>query len=429
MLPQDIKAESEILSTILVNNDALLDVIEALSPEDFYRTSNQEIYRIMIEMFKEDIPIDYVTIANKMGDEKVKAIGGVSYLIDLGDGGLKSTNIKQYAKIVKDKSNRRKLIEMANSILKNIDGSINELKATAEDCLTEISLDRKNKILTDAELMEKTITYIEANYKNGGKIVGMKTYYPSIDDAINGIVKKDLIVIAGRPSMGKTCLALNIASNLANDNKVAMFELEMSAEKLGARRLAARAMINASKLPRGLLDDKDWRSIAFHSDCITRRNNMFTDCTSDITITEIKAKCKKLKLKYGLDVVVIDHIGLLTPTNPSASRTEQIGEITRQAKILAKELDVAVILISQLNRGVESRNNKRPMMSDLRESGNIEQDADLIMAVYRDEYYNKETVDKGVMEILVLKQRDGETGTIRMAYKSEYQLIGELSEG
>jgi replicative DNA helicase len=219
--------------------------------------------------------------------------------------------------------------------------------------------------------------------------------------------------------------SLNVADNVAKDYKVAIFELEMSAEKLGARRLAAKSLINATKLPRGDMSSEEWVRLGQRASEIATRNNMFTDTTPGITMAEIRAKCKKIKLKYGLDVVVIDHLGLLTPGNSKESRVQQVSEITRQGKILAKDLDLVVIMLSQLSRACEQRNDKRPMLSDLRESGSIEQDADLAMFMYRDEYYNKESEKKGILECIIAKQRDGRTGTLEFSYMSEYQRITE----
>ncbi|MCM0648672.1 replicative DNA helicase [Clostridium swellfunianum] len=427
-LPQNNEAEKQVLGSILKHNEAIYDVVDILKPEDFYASRHALIFSTMIKMSSNNTPIDMVTLANILGADKIQAIGGVSYLAELFAEVISTTTIRKYAEIVRDKSERRKVIKTCQDALDKVYNDEQVVKGiigTLEDELLNVGFENENKILTDEELMEKTLTMIQENYERGGDITGISTGLNSLDQATNGIVKGDFIVIAGRPSMGKTCFALNIANSVAKTNKVALFELEMSAEKIGARRLAAQTLVNATRLPRGKIEPQEWERIMTKSAEIAYRNNMFTDTTAGITMTEIKAKCKKLKLKYGLDVVIIDHLTLITPTNTKESRVNQVGEITRQAKIMAKDLDVAVIMLSQLSRAVEQRADKIPIMSDLRESGTIEQDADLIILLFRDEYYNPDTEKKGIIEAIIAKQRDGRTGTLQFAYKPEYQLITE----
>lgn len=427
-VPQNLESEREVIGSILNNNDSICDVIDILKPDDFYNSAHEFIYKTILEMYSNNIPIDLVTIANHIGQEKIKAIGGITYISGLVSSVINSNNAKKYAEIVKDKSDRRRIIRGCTEALqeardeqKNIKGVIGCL----EDKLLNLGTNKSEKILTDEELMEKTLNMIQSNYEAGGEIPGISTGLKNLDKATGGVRKGDLVVIAGRPSMGKTMFSLNVADNIAIKNKVAIFELEMSAEKLGSRRLAAKSLINATKLPRGDMSSEEWVRLTKRASEIATKNNMFTDTTPGIMMTEIRAKCKKIKIKYGLDVVIIDHLGLLTPTNAKESRVQQVSEITRQGKILAKDLDVVVIMLSQLSRACEQRNDKRPMLSDLRESGSIEQDADLVMFMYRDEYYNKESEKKGILECIIAKQRDGRTGTLEFSYMAEYQRITE----
>lgn len=426
-LPRNNEAEREVLGAILNNNDCICDVIDILKPEDFYNSAHEFIYKTILDMYGNNIPADLVTLVNQIGPEKIKAVGGISYISGLMASSINSNNANKYAEIIKEKADRRRVIRSCTEALqeardeeKNIKGVIGGL----EDKLLNIGVNRSEKILTDEELMEKTLNMIQTNYEAGGEIPGISTGFKNLDKATGGLRKGDLIIIAGRPSMGKTMFSLNVSDNIVKENKAAIFELEMSAEKLGSRRLASRALINATKLPRGDMSSDEWVRLTKRAGEIATRNNMFTDTTPGITMAEIRAKCKKIKLKYGLDVVVIDHLGLITPTTKE-SRVQQVSEITRQGKILAKDLDVAVIMLSQLSRACEARNDKRPMLSDLRESGSIEQDADLVMFMYRDEYYNKEGEKKGILECILAKQRDGRTGTLEFSYMAEYQRITE----
>ncbi|QDY23209.1 replicative DNA helicase (plasmid) [Clostridium botulinum] len=425
MLPHSIEAEKNLLGSILIENDIISDISEILTPDDFYNKSNKILYSKMLDMHYKNIAIDTLTLSNTLGVENLEAIGGISYITEIASGVVTVSNAKSYADIVKDKANRRKLIKVCTLALEEAkEKDIKSVSVKLEDILLEINNTKKEEIVTDEELMNDTLAVIQKNYENGGEIPGMKTGLKSLDKATNGLKRGDVIVIAGRPSMGKTCLALNIGSNM--ERKVALFELEMRKEDLGMRRLAAKSLINSYKLQQGKLDDKEWTRLATRANQIAYNNNVFTDTSSCLTMIEIKSRCKKIKIKYDLDVVIIDHLGLVEPTNKNDSKNNQIAEITRQAKIIAKDLDVAVILLSQLSREVEKRVDKRPILSDLRDSGAIEQDADLIMFVYRDEYYDNETEDKGIMEVIIGKQRNGKTGTLKYAYKPEYQLIAEM---
>lgn len=430
-LPQNLDAERSVIGAVLNNNDLLCDVIDIISPDDFYNTGHKELYKSMFDMYNKNIPVDIVTLVNYIGKDKIEAFGGITYLSNLIASVPMACNVRDYAKIIKEKSDKRTIIKSCSDALqKAYDEKIEpkEVVNLIEDELLNVGCNSESRILSDDELMEKTLNMIQKNYSKGGNITGITTGYESLDYAINGLTKGDFVVIAGRPSMGKTCFALNITNNIPENKNAALFELEMSAEKLGARRLASRCFINATRLPRGKLDPQEWEKVVNGSTYISSKNNIFTDTNTGQTVQEIKAKCKKIKLKYGLDIAIIDHIGLITPTNIKENRVNQVTEITRNLKNMAKELDMTVIALSQLSRAPEQRTDHRPILADLRESGSIEQDADLIMFLYRDEYYNKNSEDKGTIEVIIAKQRDGRTGTIKLAYKPEYQLISEFED-
>lgn len=428
--PAALEVEQQLLSALLVNTEAMNDVIDILSSNDFYRTDNQVIFESLKELYMTDVKPDITTVANKIGADKLAEIGGITYLSQLISSGIGSTNVKSYAQIIKEKSNRRKLIQAAQELMEKAyleEVEITEIINSTQDKLLETTNVNESYIYTDEKLMNHTLNTVQDRFENGGEIPGMRTGLKLLDNAINGFKKGELNVIAARPSMGKTVFALNLADGLAaQGNKVALFEMEMTPEALGMRRLAAKALVDSIKLNRGQLNDNEWERIGRKTSEIAYRNNMFTDCSVNLSIEDIKARSKRIKQKHGLDVIVIDHLTLMKM--PKLSRRDlEVGYVTMNLKALAKELDVTIILLSQLNRGVEQRADKRPMLSDLRESGSIEQDADLVMFLYRDEYYNPESEQKGVMETNIAKQRNGKTGVLKFAYKEEYQLITEMS--
>lgn len=425
MLPHNLESERELLGSLMKNNSFILDAIQILTPNDFYETKHKKIYEGIIELFKENTTVDLVTVATKLSTS-LKYIGGITYISELF-GCAMAVGSKAHIDIIKQCSIRRMIIHqcnvMSNSAYTDVNPKdiINKFENEMLDISTEGS-----QILTAGEVMAKTLNFVEENYRNGGGIIGMSCGLKTIDNATDGFIKKDVVVIAARPSMGKTLFAMAIADGLSKENKVALFELEMGEEALGVRQLAAKSMINGVKLRRGDLNDKEWSDISNAAQNIATRK-LWIDTTSSQTIFDIKAKVKKLKMQNGLDCVIIDHIGLLEETNKNnMNRNLHIAEITRQAKIMAKDLDINVILLSQLSRAPEQRADHRPIMSDLRESGNIEQDADLVMFLYRDEYYDAETEDKNILEVGITKQRNGKTGSLNMFIDLGIQVIADL---
>ena len=425
-IPINLQAEINVLSTILVNPKRIVEVVNELEVDDFYRYHHRKIYAALQKLFALNEPIEVVSLVKAIGENDIEKIG-VSYLTELIETGLSNINLKYNIKLLKNESTRRKIIKITGDIYNRAYDPEENVNILAKELQEKFICDSKNKkILNDYELLEKTINEMERRYKSGGKIPGMETGFKDIDKAINGLKRGELVVIAGRPSMGKTLLALNFADGLAdNDYKVALFEMEMTEESLGMRRLSYRAKVKGYKLQQGRLTDDEWQRVSEEFNVLSKRDNLYTDCSTDNTILDIKAKAKMLKQQCGLDAIIIDHLTLLNISSKDR-RDLAIGEITRQCKMMAKELDISVIVLSQLNRDCESRADKRPMLSDLRESGTIEQDADLVILLYRDEYYNPETECENEIEVIIAKQRNGAVGTIKMNYYSDIQIIKEM---
>lgn len=431
--PSDVRAEQEVLSTIFSNNESIYEIIGYLSHKDFHSTQHQIIYKTMLDMQMKDIPIDVVTLSSSLGKDKVQSVGGITYLAQLSNSGLRTTNIKTYADIVKTLSQKREIIQSCSEALREIHETDPQVVIDKlENKFMSFTSDREEeKTISLPELMEMTLNNVEENYKSGGKINGIPTGYRKLDNAINGLVKKDLVLIAARPSMGKTALTMNIIGNIPKEYNVMLFELEMSAEKIGYRLTAQQALLNATELSRGKLKENDFGVIAKKASIMADKNNFYLNCKSSMSIAQIRAEAKKIKIKYGLDVIFVDHIGKIRPDNPKASRNDQIGQISEGLKALAKDLDVCVVALSQLNRECEKGADKHPMLSHLRDSGNLEQDADTIMFLYRDDYYaereDRDSKSPGTIEVMVAKNRDGEVGKLELYFKPEYQLVTELS--
>lgn len=426
-LPRAIEAEIEILGSILHNKSNIVECIERLNEKDFYIKRHKILFFHMCKLFGEGKDIDLVTLIDSIGKDNLDDVGGVTYISNLISSGL-NINIGAYIDILKDKSYRREAIKaMNNSIADLYDENKRPDKIIGymQEKIIRNNASKKS-ILSDTDLLAKTLNEIEKRAKNGGEIPGMKTGFIDFDKATNGLKKGELFVIGGRPSMGKTLIALNMADGLARNNyKVGLIEMEMTEESLGIRRLAYNSNVEVNKLQLGKLNDNEFFKISNTYNELAKRGNILTDCSDYQNILTIKAKAKAMKQSNGLDVLIIDHLGLME-ININENRTYAIGEVTRQLKLLAKELDINVILLCQLSRAVEMRADKRPMLSDLRESGNIEQDADLVMFAYRDDYYNPETEDKNLMEWIISKQRNGKTGTLKFVYIDKLQKIANL---
>lgn len=426
-LPNALKVEQEILGDMLSSKANLTKFIEKLQIEDFYNDKHKNIYKGMLELFSEGRPVNITMMVDKIGKDNLQTVGGITYLTDLSCGAV-GVQPKEYIKILKEKSFRRKSIREMQRALRLAFDESKDINETVGNLSNNLLQNRdNNELIDDKTLMEKGLNEIEERMKNGGQIPGLKTGLKSFDIAMGGLERGRLNVVGGRPAMGKSAFSLRIAEGLAkNGYKVANISMEMMEEELAMRRLAAEGLVQVEKLKFGTLNDEDFVKIANATNNITKLNNIITDCGAYQTLLTIKSKAIAMKQSRGLDVLIIDHLGLITLPSSNKSQASLVGDLTRGLKQLAKELDISIILLCQLNRGVEARMDKRPLMSDLRESGSIEQDADNVMFLYRDDYYNPETEDKDILECIITKQRFGKVGTVKLCYKKEYQLICDL---
>jgi replicative DNA helicase len=433
--PQNLDAEQSILGGILLDNQALPSVLEILEDRDFYSESHRKIFAAIVDLSERNEPSDLITLTNILKDKKhLDSVGGMAYLASLVDNVPSAANIAYYAKIVKEKAILRRLIGTATEILTksyNAGADIDEVLDEAEHAIFEIS---ENKIrpafFPIKSVIKDTFKTIEKLYERKELITGVPTGFDKIDDMTSGLQKSDLIIIAGRPSMGKTAFALNIAQHAATESgiPVAVFSLEMSKEQLALRMLSSTAKVDSQRLRKGFLGETDWPKLTAAAGKLSEAL-IFIDDTPAISALEMKAKARRLKAESGLGLIVLDYLQLMRGGAYKDSREQEISEISRSLKSLAKELSVPVIALSQLNRKVEDRTNRRPHMADLRESGAIEQDADVIAFIYRDEVYNKseDNPEKGLAEIIIGKQRNGPTGTAKLAFLEKYTCFENLA--
>ncbi len=427
--PQSIEAEMSILGGILLENEAINRVLEILVPEDFYRETHRKIMRAMLELNEHREPCDLITlttILKKRGE--LEEIGGGAYLATLVDFVPTAANISYYCKIVKEKAVARKLINAATEIITqghDEQADIDQMLDNAQKVIFDISENKiKPAFYPINAILKDTIKNIETLYEKKEQVTGVPTGYLDLDEKTAGFQRGDLIIIAGRPSMGKTAFALNIAQYAAIHAEpaqpVAIFSLEMSKEQLVTRLLCSEARVDAGRLRTGHLIDTDWHKLTRGASSL-HQARIFIDDTPAITVLEMRAKARRMRAEHKIGMIVVDYLQLMRGSGNPESRQQEISEISRSLKALAKELDIPVVALSQLNRGLESRNDKRPMMSDLRESGAIEQDADVIMFVYREEVYDKENADlKGKAEIIIGKQRNGPIGIVELTFLGEY---------
>jgi replicative DNA helicase len=432
--PQSLLAEEALLGGVMLENEALIQVSDYVKESDFYRPGNREIFKTILSLSKNHEPIDLVTVADHLKQlQKLDAVGGSGYLSSLVDNIHTAANLTAYAKIVKNKSLLRNLITTSTDIIEKSYGEIEDVDSLvdqAEKSILEVARDRGHSELTPIdEVVKESFEAIDARYRSNTTITGLPTGFSKIDTITSGLQRSDLIIIAGRPSMGKTSFALNIAQNSAahlDSSSVIFFSLEMSKVQLATRMLCSQSEINAQTLRGGLLKDEDWRRLS-QAASIVSELPIYIDDTSAITVMEMRAKARRLKNDKGLDLVVVDYLQLMR--GDGESREREISEISRSLKAMAKELDVPVVALSQLNRSLESRPDKRPQLSDLRESGAIEQDADVIMFVYRDEVYNKDNPENaGMAEILIRKQRNGPTGVAELKFFGEFTTFRDIDK-
>ncbi len=431
--PQSVEAESSILAAILLDNSTLLDVLEMLSPEDFYKSAHKKIFEAVTDLFSKNEPVDLVTLTNRLREMDVlEQVGGAAYLARLIDEVPAAVNVVHYARIIRDKSSMRRLISRANEIIKlcyEKNDRLDEVLDYAEGAIFDIS-EQKNKqsFYPLSQIIETNIEAFEQRQGNKALVTGVDTGFIDLNRLTSGLQNSDLIILAARPSMGKTALALNIARNAAVDAKVpvAIFSLEMSKEQLSARMLCAEAKVDSSRLRSGYLTPSDWNNILEAAGDLTEAP-IFIDDSPDITVTSIRTKARRLKMNKDLGLVIVDYLQLMKGRTNVERRDLEISEISRSLKLLAKELNVPVLALSQLNRKLEERSDKRPMLSDLRESGALEQDADVVAFIYRESVYSRDDNDAGpaaghteTAEIIIAKQRNGPTGTIKLTFQNAF---------
>lgn len=431
--PQNIEAEQAVLGAILLEPSALTTASEILIPEDFYRAAHQKIFRTMLQLSDRGEPVDLVTVTSELADANaLEEIGGVSYLTELANAVPTAANVQYYAKIVEEKSILRRLIRTATSIAQDgytREDEVEDVLSEAERKILEVS-QRKNTsgFQNIKDVLVQAYDNIEMLHNRKGEITGIPTGFIELDRMTAGFQRSDFIIVAARPSVGKTAFALNIAQNVATrtGENVAIFSLEMGAQQLVMRMLCAEGNINAQNLRTGKLTPEDWGKLTMAMGSLSNAG-IFIDDTPNIRVSEIRAKCRRLKQEQGLGMVLIDYLQLIQGSGRNReNRQQEVSEISRSLKALARELDVPVIALSQLSRSVEQRQDKRPMMSDLRESGSIEQDADIVAFLYRDDYYDKESENKNIIEIIIAKQRNGPVGTVQLAFVKEYNKFVNL---
>ncbi|MEQ9502854.1 MAG: replicative DNA helicase [Deltaproteobacteria bacterium] len=431
--PQDLDAERAVLGSVLLTNDSINVAVELLGPDDFYRPGHRMVYAAMTELSQKGEPVDAVTLSSHLkARDELDSAGGIEGIIALAETVATAANIKYYAEIVKKKSTLRKLIEAATQIVAEAydtsdpDGAVDE----AERQIFEIAKTKsKGGITPVSEIVVDAFQMIEKRADQRQAVTGVHTGITDLDHKTAGLQPSDLIIVAGRPSMGKTAFSIGMGLHAAvNTGKaLAIFSLEMSKESLVMRMLCSEGRVDSARLRGGFLNEEDWPRLGRAAGRISEAP-IFIDDTGAISVLEVRAKCRRLASEHGLDVIIIDYLQLMRGSPNSQSREQEISEISRGLKALAKELNVPVVALSQLNRGVEQRVDKRPGLSDLRESGAIEQDADVIMFVYRDEVYNPETEDRGISEIIVGKQRNGPIGTVRCRFFHEFTRFDNLTE-
>ncbi len=432
-IPYSIEAEQSVLGSILLDKDLLIIVADELAKEDFYAEQNAEVYDAMLSLFRKQEPVDLITLTDILKNRGVfERAGGISYLTNLATAPDFSENIMAYAKIVKDKSTLRKLINASTETIQNCYNTeleIGYVLERAEKVVFDVAQTKDTRGLVHIDsVVFDTFEMLQDLYTRKDKLTGLTTGFSDLDRKLGGLQKTDLILIAARPAMGKTAFSLNIAQNAATKNKakVAIFNLEMSKEQLIQRMIAAAGRVELNKLKTGTMEDEDWPKIT-QGGHIMMNTDIYIDDSPGITANELRSKCRKLKVEKGLDLVLIDYLQLMEGDAKTESRQQEISKISRSLKVLAKELECPVVALSQLSRAPEARSDHRPMLSDLRESGAIEQDADLVMFLYRDDYYHKDSEQKNITEVIIAKHRHGEVGTVPLTWLGQYQLFKDVA--
>lgn len=435
--PQNVEAEQSVLGAMLIEKEAISKVAEFLTPDDFYRESHRLIYATILELFNKNDAVDLVTITEQLRrNDKLESVGGISYITSLANSVPTAANVIYHARIVEEKALLRQLINAATDIAAlGYDGADDaaQIIDQAEKKILDVSGRKMGRDFTPiSTIVMDAFNRIEQLYASKGGITGLPTGFKDLDRLTSGLQPSDLILIAARPSMGKTAFALNIVQHVAVKEKkaVAFFSLEMSKEQLVQRMLCAEAPIDGQRLKIGELEGNDWTKLVRASDRLSAAP-IFIDDTAGITVLEMRSKARRLKVEHDLQLIVIDYLQLMQGnygSNRSENRQQEISEISRSLKALARELHVPVIALSQLSRGVESRQVKKPMLSDLRESGSLEQDADIVAFLYREDYYDPETENKNITDIIVAKHRNGPVDTVQLFFHKQFTKFSDLAK-
>ncbi len=435
--PHSLEAEQSVVGAMLMDKDAIEIAAEIVTPEDFYDRQLGTLFETMVELNKEGSAVDIVTLQNRLREKNVPPqVSSVEFIGDLVNAVPTSANIKYYAQIVADKSTLRKLIHVSEETINDCYSGADDMEGVLNDAEKKVFQITQKRNTGDFvsidQVVMNALNRIEVASKMKGNVTGHSTGFTDLDYNTAGFQPSDLILIAARPAMGKTAFVLNIAEHMAfHDNKcVAMFSLEMSKEQFVNRLLSMESHVDSQHIRTGNMSDMDWEKLIESADVIGK-SKLIIDDTPSISIQELRSKCRKYKMEFDLQVIMIDYLQLMSGGTGRAaeSRQQEISEISRSLKALARELNVPVIALSQLSRAVEQRPDHRPMLSDLRESGAIEQDADMVMFLYRDDYYNKDTEKKGVAEVIIAKQRHGPIGTVELLWLPQYTKFANLEKG
>ncbi|MCF0136627.1 MAG: replicative DNA helicase [Lachnospiraceae bacterium] len=431
--PHSDEAEQSVLGSVLMDPDAVAAAAENLKPEDFYDPKHKEIFEAVLELYRKGSAVDVVTLKTRLESRgTLETCGGMKYLGQLAIAVPNSVYVKNYIRIVRERALNRRFIKLANNILAESYSTQTPIEELSEKVEQEVFGILQNRGSEDfqhiSELLGESFENIENAARNHGTVPGIPTGFADLDAKLAGLHNSDLVLVGARPSMGKTAFGLNIIQNAAlrAGKSCAVFSLEMSGAQVATRLLGSEAGVNMEHLRTGEMEDEDWEKLVDALGTLSEAK-IYVDDTGGITLSEVRSKCRKLKIEHGLDLVMIDYLQLMSGSGKgNDNRQQEISEISRGLKMLARELNIPVIALSQLSRQLESRSDHRPMMSDLRESGAIEQDADVIMFIYRDEYYHPDSEEKGVAEIIISKQRNGPVGTVKLHYAGQYVRFANL---
>lgn len=424
--PHSDETEKAVLGACLLDKEALFEVLEVVVREDFYNERHREIYDALWSMYSNNIPVDIVTLCDELKKRKsLEMVGGRGYIVELTSNVPSVINAKDYAKIVAEKASVRQMIRVSEDITEKGYSSKmgeRELIDYAESNIFKISQkNQRNDYAKIQEVLQNNIKIIGEASKNKGKVIGLPTGFKAFDEKTSGLQKSDLIILAARPAMGKTAFALNIAQqcSIKSNASVVIFNLEMSKEQLGQRLLSMQARVELEKLKNGELEGADWERLSLALDDLNS-TKIIIDDNPGITVMEMRNKCRRIKRDQGLDLVIVDYLQLMSAGGKIENRSQEVSALSRGLKILAREMDCPVIVLSQLSREVEKRADHKPVLSDLRESGSIEQDADIVLFLYRDDYYNEASEKPGVCDVIIAKHRSGPTGTVELTWVPRY---------